>query len=117
MTYRIIRDPQEDEPVLYLGIHAIRWPWESGVAPAVAFINDSEINGNLLALLETCKAQNKALETIQNLIGTEYAVCRVEGDQIVTHEIVGIDEVIEMVEKAIGTGAGQIERIEAWLDE
>lgn len=55
--FSIIRDPQDGDEVQYLGIYALRWLFECGVKPTVAFV-ESDVD------VEALVAQNEALKNL-----------------------------------------------------
>lgn len=38
MLYKGIEEPQNGDRILFRGIYALHWPWESGVEPTIAFV-------------------------------------------------------------------------------
>ena len=99
-TYRIIHNPTMGEPIQYLGVYCLKWPWDSEVVPTVAFVEDDDIGEAIAGLRATIETQREALQAIVDLIGNEYAVCRV-GDNQELVAAYGIGEVIDQAKKAL----------------
>ena len=53
-------EPKEGDPVLFLGVHALRWPYDSGVQPTIAFTDDVD------PVYEAAPQLLEALENLEN---------------------------------------------------
>ena len=64
MAWQIIYDPKEGDEVVFLGVHALRWP--SYLEPTVAFYDDygpdvDELREQNIQLLDACKVAYNAM--------------------------------------------------------
>ena len=67
MAWQIIYDPKEGDEVVFLGVHALRWP--SYLEPTVAFYDDygpdvDELREQNIQLLDACKVVLPLMEVI-----------------------------------------------------
>ena len=58
--WEINYDPQEGDPVVYLGVHALRWPYHSGVEPTVAFCDAEDDSDEEIERLRADNAKLRA---------------------------------------------------------
>ena len=69
--WEINYDPQEGDPVVYLGVHALRWPYHSGVEPTVAFCDAEDDSDEEIERLRSDNAKlREALEYVRDLART-----------------------------------------------